>query len=1270
MKELIPVLMALALMPSAASGLPSPIGIEIYAAAGDLPLFAMAPLPALPQGGDGDSGDEKNSSDSFILNGDEDVAEVLLLSSDAEGTVVDFLVRGLRVEETEEEGETFQILTISERHTTSEVGRPQLPVIKATIAVPEGALVRAAVLDESRSTYSGYKVYPFQPPEVDWEVSEDGRAFAIDEEFYSQDTFYPENIVEVGVPGTWRDLEVVDLQVNPVTFNPATGELRVYDRIRVRLDYDGGTLARRTAEPKFARMYSDVILNYRSLDITVKEPEVSEKELPIIGEVGIDEPGPTSDLVKYLSIRHDGQTSSASIKPLLDWREEKGLPYISYYFNSSSTPSATDVKDVIAGVYASHPELEYVLLVGDIEHLPWNPNWGPSSSFKSYFPTMTLPGDYWYGCVAGSDLYPELAVGRISANDDAEVSQQVNKILAYEKNPPPPGDWVKRVLLVAHAQDAPGKYQGCKEAIRTTFYAKPFVFETVYGALPSEGGDAATNADVKAAIDLGAGIVNYRGHGYYTYWGADWNSAGEEYRTTDAHALNNGDLTPVVFSIACANAALDQSGECLAEAFVKDDDSAVAFLGASRPSWTEPNHDFDRYIFDAIGNEEIHDLGWILNDANVEVIAKYGAYSYATDNVKMYLWLGDPAMEVGVEPPNSPPETPDSPSGPSEGRTGVQYDYSTSTTDPDAAVFISAASEISSPPQEYADYASLDLSVEKCIPGDGTGASSGDVLPGAPDETLLPDPYDFGDQVKYIFDWGDDATSETGFVDSGVNVSASHSWSSEGIYFVKVRAVDNHGAASNWSDPVEVTMTSEIDTPGLFRPSASEWYFNYDNAGWSEYSFDWGVSTDIPVAGDWDGDGNDEAGLFRPSTSTWYFNYDNAGSSEYSFDWGLSTDIPVVGDWDGDGKDEAGLFRPSTGTWFFNYDNAGSSEYSFVWGLGSDVPVAGDWDGDGTDEAGLFRPSTSTWFFNYDNVGSSEYSFVWGAGSDVPVAGDWDDDGKDEAGLFRPSTSTWFFNYDNAGWSEYSFVWGTGSDKPIAGDWDGDGKDEAGLLYMPPTSTWFFNYDNADSSEYSFVWGLGTDIPVAGDWDGDGNDEAGLFRPSTSTWFFNYDNAGSSEYSFVWGLGTDVPVAGDWDGDGKDEAGLFRPSTGTWFFNYDNAESSEYSFVWGLGTDVPVAGDWDGDGKDEAGLFRPSTGTWFFNYDNADSSEYSFVWGLGTDVPVAGDWDGDGKDEAGLFRPSTGMWFLNYDNAGSSEYSFVWGICIDEPIAGDWLKVP
>jgi hypothetical protein len=53
------------------------------------------------------------------------------------------------------------------------------------------------------------------------------------------------------------------------------------------------------------------------------------------------------------------------------------------------------------------------------------------------------------------------------------------------------------------------------------------------------------------------------------------------------------------------------------------------------------------------------------------------------DNIRMFLWLGDPALKLWAEMPNTPPETPSGPTGPAEGRTGVLYSYSTSTTDPD-----------------------------------------------------------------------------------------------------------------------------------------------------------------------------------------------------------------------------------------------------------------------------------------------------------------------------------------------------------------------------------------------------------------------------------------------------------------------------------------------------------------------------------------------------------------------------------------------------------
>jgi len=590
---------------------------------------------------DGDQGKEDEDVKNILTTGGGS-AEVGLLASDGLGTTIDVTVQGVIVEELEANGVTYQVISIEGRGYTSEVGKPQLPVIGETLAIPDGSAVHVTVLNSSYSTYEGYRVYPVQPPEVDDDdAGEDGKEaeFLIDEEFYSQDGFYPQEIVEVGEPGIWRDLTVADLKVNPVIFNPATGELRVYDHITIRVEYVGDVaFSQKTIEPKFSEMYSKVILNYDSLDVATGTPEVrAEETVPNFDGFNLSIFDRLDDSVKFLLIYHEDCSSFESLQPLVNLHQQNGLSCEVWNISAGTQPTASEVKALITSRYSVHPELEYVLLVGDIDILPWNPNWNE------------MPGDYWYGCIAGNDLWPELAVGRLSVRNDAEVSQQVNKILTYEQNPPS-GDWLDRVLLVAHRQEAPGKYQGCKETIRTKGYVEPFVFETAYGAAPDQGGDGATNADVKSAVDAGVGILNYRGHGSQNYWGSDWNVLYEEFLTTDAHALENGDRTPVVFSIACYTAALDFSSECLGEAFVKDDDSAVAFLGATRPSYTIPNHDFDRYLFEAVGDEEILDIGWALNYANSRLINSYGPTSVYMDNLRMYLWLGDPALTINIIP--------------------------------------------------------------------------------------------------------------------------------------------------------------------------------------------------------------------------------------------------------------------------------------------------------------------------------------------------------------------------------------------------------------------------------------------------------------------------------------------------------------------------------------------------------------------------------------------------------------------------------------------
>ncbi|MEI7852004.1 MAG: hypothetical protein WCH86_09240, partial [Kiritimatiellales bacterium] len=81
-------------------------------------------------------------------------------------------------------------------------------------------------------------------------------------------------------------------------------------------------------------------------------------------------------------------------------------------------------------------------------------------------------------------------------------------------------------------------------------------------------------------------------------------------------------------------------------------------------------------------------------------------------------------------------------------------------------------------------------------------------------------------------------------------------------------------------------------------------------------------------------------------------NPNNAASPDntlIAFGYGLPGDIPIVGDWNGDGIDTVGVFRPSNAMWYLNPNNAASPDntlIAFGYGLPGDIPVVGDWNGD------------------------------------------------------------------------------------------------------------------------------------------------------------------------------------------------------------------------------------------------------------------------------------------------------------------------------------
>ncbi len=229
----------------------------------------------------------------------------------------------------------------------------------------------------------------------------------------------------------YRDRDILYVRVSPVSYNYELGKVRIAEEFSYRVSFDAsGNAARRSSGNRH-----DVDGEYLSSVLTCALPNDSPQSVAAGATVWKDAP-------YYLILTVPAYAQAVNI--FKDWKRRMGFNVI-VDSRDSWTPSS--IKDAISAQYQSKSNLQYVLIFGNEDSLPGN---GFIVEINQCYT------DYPYGCMDGpDDMQSDLYMGRISVANITEANNVVDKIIAYEKNPPTQASFYKNAIGVSYFQDNP-----------------------------------------------------------------------------------------------------------------------------------------------------------------------------------------------------------------------------------------------------------------------------------------------------------------------------------------------------------------------------------------------------------------------------------------------------------------------------------------------------------------------------------------------------------------------------------------------------------------------------------------------------------------------------------------------------------------------------------------------------------------------------------------------------------------------------------------------
>ncbi len=617
----------------------------------------------------------------FIPLGSDSLGEPRVLVEDCGQTIVlDCFFPGcLLVDHPREvagEWMPFQQLTIPLTGSLCESGRPQLPTLGRYLRIPPGCNYEVRTATAQEVSQGPVLVWPAQ---MEISNGRDGNhVFEFDEDLYSSSAPYPQNIVQVRGPCRIGGIPSLLVHVTPFQYIPAEQQLLGFGSIQVSIE-----LRPRQAAPRVDATTASGARAVRGR-LFFNAHGSPEATLDFPGARGFADAPDT----EFLIIHSDPLKDAA--QKLALWKSSRGL-----MTRTESRSVAGDTIEALKSHIRSLKEpassrLRYVLLFGDTCSIP-----SEGIDDDRYDNNIT---DYYYSTEEDPEdinndeyIFPWLAIGRIPVSNPVDAMNIVDKVIAYEKNPPNDPHYYNRILFAAHFEDVPvqdrHEDRGCietVECIRKSLELLGYVGNRVYVTnnmapqlyyrdstpVPSEvrqemfsilhrDSKAAATQALIAATSRGQLIICHRGHGSWKGWSSP---------PFEKSHLNRaaGDVPSVFYSIECDTGCFDHPLECFAQNSLKMAGGAVSVIASTRESNYLLNNLLLKGLFDAtfpnvLPNYQenqgaavpIRRLGDILNYAKayLPLDASSNGVMYIRDHFEIYHVIGDPTLEIWTECP-------------------------------------------------------------------------------------------------------------------------------------------------------------------------------------------------------------------------------------------------------------------------------------------------------------------------------------------------------------------------------------------------------------------------------------------------------------------------------------------------------------------------------------------------------------------------------------------------------------------------------------------